>query len=143
MDLVWKICCLIESSFTLQRIPNEKTRNELGDIATLTEDKIDAILKKFLQDLKDDALEANGWSIMLPAYSISKVTLNAYTRVLAKKHPNMYVNCVHPGYVDTDLNWHTGTMKLEDGAKGSVKLALLPDGGPSGCYFDQTEMGEF
>ncbi|KAK6926449.1 LOW QUALITY PROTEIN: Short-chain dehydrogenase/reductase SDR [Dillenia turbinata] len=68
----------------LRRVPNEKIRNELADIETLTVDKI---VEKFLQDLKDNALETNGWSLMLPSYSVSKVTLNAYTRVLAKKYP--------------------------------------------------------
>ncbi|KAI3742338.1 hypothetical protein L1987_60018 [Smallanthus sonchifolius] len=52
-------------------------------------------------------------------------------------------NCVHPGHVDTDLNWHTGTMTLQEGAQGSVMLALLPQGGPSGCYFDRTQVAEF
>ncbi|KAL8156573.1 hypothetical protein AgCh_001608 [Apium graveolens] len=127
----------------LRRIPSEQIRKELGDIETLTEQKINKIVDRFVHDLKHDMLEANGWSMMLPAYSISKATLNAYTRVLAKKYPNMYINCVHPGYVDTDINWHTGTMTVEEGAKGSVMLALLPDGGPSGCYFDRTEVAEF
>ncbi|KAK6153179.1 hypothetical protein DH2020_012818 [Rehmannia glutinosa] len=125
------------------RIPNERTRKELGDIETLTEEKIDRILQKFLHDLKQDALEANGWQKMLPAYSISKATLNAYTRVLAKKYPKMCINCVHPGYVNTDINWHTGTMTVEEGAEGSVMLALLPEGGPTGCYFDRTRLAEF
>jgi len=80
---------------------------------------------------------------MLPSYSISKQVLNAYTRVLSKRHPNMYVNCVHPGYVKTDLNWNTGVITTEEGAKGPAMLALLPDGGPSGRYFDQTNMAEF
>ncbi|XP_010251641.1 PREDICTED: (+)-neomenthol dehydrogenase-like isoform X1 [Nelumbo nucifera] len=127
----------------LKRIPNEAIRSELGNLETLTEEKLDGILHKFLHDLKEGALEANGWCTMLPAYSISKVTLNAYTRVLAKKYPNMYINCVHPGFVNTDLNWHTGTMTVEEGAKGPVMLALLPSGGPSGCYFDQTKIAEF
>ncbi|KAL9664706.1 hypothetical protein QQ045_020112 [Rhodiola kirilowii] len=39
--------------------------------------------------LKNDALEANRWCLMLPVYSISKATLNAYTRVLAKKYPSI------------------------------------------------------
>ncbi|KAM3202253.1 hypothetical protein P3L10_029877 [Capsicum annuum] len=73
--------------------------------------------------------------MMLPAYSISKVSLNAYTRILARRYPKMCINCVHPGYVNTDINWHTGTMPVEEGAEGPVKLALLPDGGPTGCYF--------
>lgn len=55
----------------------------------------------------------------------------------------MYINCVHPGYVKTDLNWNTGVMTVEDGARGPVMLSLLPDGGPTGCYFDRTEVAEF
>ncbi|XP_059663542.1 (+)-neomenthol dehydrogenase-like [Cornus florida] len=124
----------------LCRIPNAQTRKELADIDNLTEEKIDRILERFLHDFKQDALETNGWSKMLPAYSISKATLNG---VLAKKYPNMLINCVHPGYVNTAINWHNGTMTVEDGAKGSVMLALLPEGGPTGCYFDRTEVAEF
>ncbi|KAJ8749871.1 hypothetical protein K2173_013786 [Erythroxylum novogranatense] len=127
----------------LWRIPGEDIRKELADVDTLTEEKIDAILKRFLHAMKENKLEEDGWSLMLPAYSISKATLNAYTRILAKKHPNMLINCVHPGYVNTDMNWHTGTLTVEEGAKGPVKCALLPDGGPSGCYFDQTEVASF
>ena len=127
----------------LQRIPSDSIRNELEDIESLTEEKVDTILRKFLKDLKENALEANGWQMMLPSYSISKATLNAYTRILAKKYPSMYINCVHPGYVNTDINWHTGPLPVEEGAQGPVMLALLPDGGPTGRYFDQTQMAEF
>ncbi|XP_047939685.1 short-chain dehydrogenase/reductase 2b-like isoform X2 [Salvia hispanica] len=127
----------------LSRVPDERRRKELGDIDTLTEDKIDRILQQFLQDVQREAIETNGWQKMLPAYSISKVTLNAYTRLFARKHPDMCVNCVHPGYVDTDLNWHTGPLTVEEGARGSVMLALLPDGGPTGCYFDRTNVACF
>ncbi|XP_015056752.1 short-chain dehydrogenase/reductase 2b-like isoform X2 [Solanum pennellii] len=127
----------------LKRVPNEERRKELGDVENLTEDKLDKILQNFLHDLKQDALEVNGWQMMLPAYSISKVSLNAYTRILARKYPKMCINCVHPGYVNTDINWHTGTMPVEEGAEGSVMLALLPDGGPTGCYFDRTVVDEF
>ncbi|XP_049381051.1 short-chain dehydrogenase/reductase 2b-like [Solanum stenotomum] len=127
----------------LKRVPNEERRKKLGDVENLTEDKIDKILQNFLHDLKQDALEVNGWQMMLPAYSISKVSLNAYTRILARKYPKMCINCVHPGYVNTDINWHTGTMPVEEGAEGSVMLALLPDGGPTGCYFDRTVVDEF
>ncbi|XAR52275.1 (+)-neomenthol dehydrogenase, partial [Bertholletia excelsa] len=127
----------------LRRIPNEEIRKKLGDVNTLTEEKIDGIIEKFLKDLKEDKLEANGWQKMLPAYSISKATLNAYTRILAIKFPNMRINCVHPGYVKTDLTCHTGTLTVEEGAKCPVRMALLSEGGPSGCYFDQTEVADF
>ncbi|KAH0777193.1 hypothetical protein KY290_008604 [Solanum tuberosum] len=127
----------------LNRMPNEERRKELGDIENLTEDKIDEILQNFLHDLKQDALEVNGWQMSGPVYSISKLSLNAYTRVLARKYLKMCINCVHPGFVNTDITWHTGTMPVEEGAEGPVMLALLPDGGPTGCYFDRTVVSEF
>ncbi|KAG2674060.1 hypothetical protein I3760_13G118700 [Carya illinoinensis] len=127
----------------LRRIPGEHIRKELGDIETPTEEKVDAILRKFLHDLKENALESNGWTLMMPAYSISKASLNAYTRILAKRYPSMCINCVHPGFVKTDLNWNTGIMTVEEGARGPVMLSLLPDGGPTGCYFDCTQVAEF
>ncbi|KAM6576666.1 hypothetical protein CsatB_028503 [Cannabis sativa] len=127
----------------LKRVPSENIRKELGDLENLSEEKVDEILKKFLHDAKENGLEANGWPVMLPAYSISKVTVNAYTRVLARKYPDMYINCVHPGFVNTDINWHTGTLTVEEGSKGPVMLAFLPDGGPTGCYFDQTQVAMF
>ncbi|XP_039118896.1 (+)-neomenthol dehydrogenase-like [Dioscorea cayenensis subsp. rotundata] len=127
----------------LKRLPNEKTRGELADIDNLNEEVIENVLDRFLEDLEKGNLESGGWPLMLPSYSMSKVALNAYTRVLAKKHPGMRINCVHPGYVNTDINWHTGVLKVEDGAKGPVMLALLPLDGPSGCYFDQITMAEF
>ncbi|KAH6765988.1 hypothetical protein C2S52_016971 [Perilla frutescens var. hirtella] len=129
----------------LWRVPDEHRRKELGDIDTLTEEKIDKILDEFLQDVQQGAkaMEANGWQKMLPAYSISKVTLNAHTRLVAKNYPNMCINCVHPGYVNTDLNWRTGPMTVEEGAQGPVMLALLPEGGATGCYFDRTNVAHF
>ncbi|CAN1251568.1 Salutaridine reductase [Linum perenne] len=127
----------------LQRIPSNDVRNELGNIEALNETKLDAILKRFLEDCKDDNLEAGGWPLMLPAYSISKAAVNAYTRILAKRYLQMKINCVHPGFVSTDLNYRMGTMTVEEGARGPVKCALLPDDGPSGCYFDQTEVSSF
>ncbi|KAH0747603.1 hypothetical protein KY285_009260 [Solanum tuberosum] len=127
----------------LNRMPNEERRKELGDIVNLTEEKIDEILQNFLHDLKQDALEVNGWQMSGPVYSISKLSLNAYTRVLARKYPKICINCVHPGFVNTDINWHTGTMPVEEGTEGPVMLALLPDGGPTGCYFDRIVVSEF
>lgn len=109
----------------------------------LSEERIEGVLRRFLEDMKRGELEAGGWCLMLPAYSISKAALNAYTRVLAARHPAMRINCVHPGYVDTDLNWHTGVLPVTEGARGPVALAMLPAGGPSGCYFDQTTLASF
>ncbi|KAG5629769.1 hypothetical protein H5410_001486 [Solanum commersonii] len=45
--------------------------------------------------------------MMLPSYSISKVSLNAYTQILARRYPKICINCVHPGFVNTNITWHT------------------------------------
>ncbi|KAJ1292482.1 hypothetical protein BS78_02G394700 [Paspalum vaginatum] len=126
----------------LQRMPNEKLREELRDADAWDEKRIEAMLDEFLEALEHGRLEEAGWPTMLPAYSMSKMVVNLYTRILAKRHPEMRINCVHPGFVKTEINWNTGVIPPEEGARGAVKLALLlPDDGTTGCYFDQTELG--
>ncbi|KAF5937115.1 hypothetical protein HYC85_024621, partial [Camellia sinensis] len=121
---------------------NEKAE-ELSDTDSLTEEKVEEVLKRYLEDLKEDLLETKGWPVNFAAYIMSKAALNAYTRVLAKKYPNIAINAVSPGFVKTDLNHHRGILTVEQGAKGPVMLALLPIGGPSGLFYDQMEVSTF
>jgi NAD(P)-dependent dehydrogenase (short-subunit alcohol dehydrogenase family) len=44
------------------------------------------------------------------------------------------VNSVSPGFVATDMNNHTGTDTVEEGAIAIVRLAQLPDDGPTGSF---------
>lgn len=45
------------------------------------------------------------------------------------------VNAVHPGYVDTDMTSHKGTLTIEQGAEAPLYLALLPVNDPTkGCF---------
>ncbi|KAH9295772.1 hypothetical protein KI387_039360 [Taxus chinensis] len=59
------------------------------------------------------------------------------------EHPHMYVNCVHPGFVNTDLNFNVGKLSIDEGSQGPVMVALLPPGSSSGQYYDETEMASF
>ena len=122
-------------------MPNKKLREELRDAGSWDEQRIEAMLDEFLEALRRGRLEEEGWPTMLPAYSVSKMAVNLYTRILARRLPEMRVNCVHPGFVRTEINWNTGVITTEEGARGAVKLALLPHDGPTGCYFHQTELG--
>lgn len=122
---------------------NEWARGVLSDAENLTEEKVDGVLKAFLEDFKNGSLEAKGWPTVLAAYLVSKAAMNAYTRILAKKYPNIIVNCVCPGFVKTDINFNTGILSVEEGAESPVKLALLPNGGPSGCFFVRKEESDF
>jgi (+)-neomenthol dehydrogenase len=127
----------------LSCIPNEKIRAELQNIDSLTVEKVEKILEEFLRDFKEDKLKVNSWPITVSAYKVSKVSMNAYTRLLAKKFPKMVINCVHPGYVVTDITCKTGLITPEEGARAPVMVALLPDGSPSGVYFRQMEVSSF
>jgi NAD(P)-dependent dehydrogenase (short-subunit alcohol dehydrogenase family) len=71
-----------------------------------------------------------------PAYSISKAALNAFSRILAADlhGTGILVNSVDPGWVATDMGGRGG-RPVEDGAKGIVWAATLPDNGPSGGFF--------
>ena len=71
-----------------------------------------------------------------PAYSVSKAALNALSRILAADlhGTGILVNSVDPGWVATDMGGHGG-RPVEDGAKGIVWAATLPDNGPTGGFF--------
>ena len=70
------------------------------------------------------------------AYDASKAALNSFTIHLAHelKDTKIKVNSAHPGWVKTEMGGDGAQMELEDGAKTSVELALLPADGPSGTY---------
>ncbi|XP_061340141.1 (+)-neomenthol dehydrogenase-like isoform X3 [Gastrolobium bilobum] len=124
-------------------IPNGWPKEELSDVENLTEEKIEYILNEFLKDFKEGSLETKGWPISMSAYSVSKVALNAYTRILARKYPSFCINAVCPGYVKTDINYNTGTLTPDEGAEAAVRLALLPHGSPSGLFFHRSEEKSF
>ncbi|XP_030948141.1 (+)-neomenthol dehydrogenase-like [Quercus lobata] len=127
----------------LKLISNAKAKKELGEVDDLTEEKVDKVVEGFLEDVKENLIETKGWPVNISAYIVSKAALNAYTRVLAKKYPKIAINSVNPGYTSTDLNHNSGVLTVEEGAKGPVMLVLMPEGGPSGLFFDQMEVSTF
>lgn len=72
----------------------------------------------------------------LPAYRISKTSLNALTRMLAAElhRDRILVNSVCPGWVATDMGG-PGGRPVADGAAGITWMATLPDNGPTGGFF--------
>jgi NAD(P)-dependent dehydrogenase (short-subunit alcohol dehydrogenase family) len=73
------------------------------------------------------------------AYSASKAALNMLTVKLAYelRGTTIKVNSAAPGYTATDLNGHRGTQTIPQGAAEAIRLALLPDDGPTGTYSDR------
>ena len=69
------------------------------------------------------------------AYPASKSAVNMITVQFAKQFPSMRINAVEPGYNDTDLNGHTGTQTVEEGARIIVAMAQTAPDGPTAGYF--------
>jgi len=72
------------------------------------------------------------------AYSASKAALNMFTVHLAHelRETTIKVNSSDPGYTATDLNHNSGHQTIPEGAAETIRLALLPDDGPTGTYSD-------
>lgn len=75
-----------------------------------------------------------------PAYSTSKVALNALTVMLDAElqREGFLTNAVCPGWVATDMGG-AGGRPVHDGAAGIVWAATLPDDGPTGSFFRDTK----
>ncbi|WP_280294188.1 SDR family oxidoreductase [Nocardia abscessus] len=72
------------------------------------------------------------------AYTASKTFLNAVTVQYVKelRDTNILINAACPGFTATDLNGFRGVRTSEQGAAIAIRLATLPDGGPTGGFFD-------
>ncbi len=75
---------------------------------------------------------------MLLAYCSSKAALNMITIQFANelKSTGIKVNSANPGFTATDMNQHRGPRTVEQGASTPVRLALLPDHGPTAGVFN-------
>ncbi|CAN6249480.1 unnamed protein product [Urochloa humidicola] len=134
----------VSSDFGLLRFfRNEELKQELNDVASLTEERLDELLDMFLKDFKAGTVDARGWPMYFSAYKVAKAAMNAYSRILATKQPALRVNCVHPGYIKTDITMHSGLLTPEEGGSRVVKVALLPEGGVTGSFFGDGEQASF
>jgi NAD(P)-dependent dehydrogenase (short-subunit alcohol dehydrogenase family) len=75
--------------------------------------------------------------VKLLGYNASKAAMNMLTVQLAweLRGTKIKVNSSNPGFTATDLNGHRGYQTVEQGAAETVRLALLPDDGPTGGVF--------
>lgn len=75
---------------------------------------------------------------LLLAYNSSKSALNSITVTYANelRDTPIKVNAADPGYCATDLNGHAGPRTPAQGAIAAVRLATLPQDGPTAGFFD-------
>jgi NAD(P)-dependent dehydrogenase (short-subunit alcohol dehydrogenase family) len=75
---------------------------------------------------------------LLLAYNSSKSALNAITLQFAKelRDTPIKVNAACPGYCATDMTNHSGSRTAQQGSMTPIRLATLPDDGPTGGLFN-------
>jgi NAD(P)-dependent dehydrogenase (short-subunit alcohol dehydrogenase family) len=75
---------------------------------------------------------------IMAAYAPTKSYLNAVTVQYARQFAgtNLLINAACPGLVATDFTGFFGPRTPEQGAAVAIRLATLPDDGPTGSFFD-------
>ncbi|KAK4776707.1 hypothetical protein SAY86_005395 [Trapa natans] len=122
---------------SFNKVKNQSIRRMLQS-DDLTEDQVEAIAGRFLESVGDGTWKAEGWPEVWTDYAVSKVALNAYAKVLAKRllGKGVSVNCFCPGFTQTSMTRGKGSRTAEEAAEVAVRLALLPpEGLPTGKFF--------
>ena len=91
------------------------------------------LAQSFVADVTAGVHKERGWPNS--NYGMSKLFLIAYTKVLAKQHKDIQINCCCPGYVATDMSSHRGTKTPSEGAVTPTLLATLIDQRVSGQFW--------
>ncbi|XP_072946076.1 carbonyl reductase [NADPH] 1-like [Epargyreus clarus] len=116
------------SSGHLSRIPSEELRNKIKS-PDLQFDDLVKLMNDYVEAVKLGKEVTEGWGES--PYVVSKVAVNAYTFMLNQKLSDrgILVNCVHPGYVISDMTKGAGNVTPEDAAEVPLKVALNPQAG--------------
>lgn len=97
---------------------------------TLTEEDLVDLMKKFVEDTRNEVHEREGWPSS--AYGVSKLGVTVLSRILARrldetrKGDRILLNACCPGWVKTDMAGDYGSRTVEEGAETPIYLALLP-----------------
>ncbi|KAJ0035690.1 hypothetical protein Pint_26169 [Pistacia integerrima] len=80
-----------------------------------------------LGSLSNGTWESQGWPELWTDYAVSKLALNAYSRVLAKRYEKkgISVNYYCPGFTQTSMTRGQGTHSADDAAEVVARLVLL------------------
>ncbi|KAM1363217.1 hypothetical protein EV2_028923 [Malus domestica] len=122
---------------SLNKLRNPSTKRVL-ESETLSENDIEGVVSLFLEDVKSGRWKSQGWPKVWTDYAVSKLALNSYTRVLAKRYEGrgLSVNSFCPGFTQTSMTRCKGDHTADDAASVGARLALLPpEEIPTGKFF--------
>ncbi|CAL9109916.1 unnamed protein product [Musa acuminata var. zebrina] len=122
----------------LNKVRNPALKELLQDEKILTVAAVERMVSQFLHHVKMGTWREEGWPTVWTDYSVSKLALNAYSRLLAKQQEGrgLSVNCFCPGFTRTSMTRGRGSRSPEEAAEVGAKLALLPPHQlPTGKFF--------
>lgn len=76
-------------------------------------------------------------AVTLPVYPATKAALTMLTVQYARALDGILVNAADPGFTGTDFNHNRGTQTVTEGTDAIVRLATLPEDGPTGTFQDR------
>lgn len=99
----------------------------------IEENKLDKLMEEFQSFARSGDWQAEGWPNC--AYTVSKVGVNVYTRLLQRQFDeegnNIVVNSIHPGTTHSKIQQQS-VIPLEDGAFAIANCACVPEKGLKG-----------
>ncbi|KAI4324372.1 hypothetical protein L6164_023917 [Bauhinia variegata] len=121
---------------SLKKMRNSEIR-EVLESENVSEEEIDETVNMFLEDVKMGRWKNRGWPEYWTDYAVSKLALNAYSKVLGKRydqlkreedhqHGLLRVICFCPGFTQTSMTQGKGTHSADDAATFAAALVLLP-----------------
>lgn len=94
--------------------------------------------KRYLFGMSEEEIEAEIQKIEAsngPAYQGSKALLACYTMDLAKKHPNLMISIITPGWIKTAMTAGSAANKEPHEATVSIKKCLFEELPASGYFW--------
>lgn len=110
----------------MQKVRSPEIRKVVED-EKVKEEEIEEMVRMFLRDVKSGRWKSRGWPEYWTVYAVSKLALNAHSRILAKRlQGNISVNCFCPGFTKTCMTKGQGNHSPNHAASVAATLALLP-----------------
>lgn len=130
---------IVNVSSELGRLSMIKS-TDIRDIVT-SEDLSVGQLTELISNYLNSALNGKKNSWGCSCYSVSKVGVIAFTKILAKSEPAIIVNACSPGYCSTDMSGGKGDKTPEEGSRTVFMTSLIVDTSCRGkLYADEAEI---
>ncbi|KAA8532146.1 hypothetical protein F0562_006712 [Nyssa sinensis] len=137
-DSISRILNISSRLGSINKLRNPKIKEMLLNEETLSEEKIEGMVNLFLENVKSGTWKSQGWPEVWTEYAVSKLALNAYSKLLGKcfEGRGLCVNCFCPGFTQTSMTGGKGTHTADAAADLGARLALLPPGDlPTGKFY--------